>query len=174
MLRIAAIAAFLLLLAPGCTDLAALDSEADGPALAPSEQDAVREQGDKALADGRFKTAWNHEVAAGADRARLERIALAALEAQSGQAEDMFVALREKHGALSNGARSRVDGMVDAARQRGSWSRALELELMTADDPPTFTRAWAVYRGAPVERAPSLLETLQEAKADATATEEGD
>ena len=67
------------------------------------------------------------------------------------------------------GARSRVEGLVARARESSAWSRALEVELMTADDPPEFTRAWAVYRAAPLERAPALLETLKEAKAEAVA-----
>ena len=179
MLRHASFAVLLFLVASACTDLAALDGGGTAPPLAGAEQEAVREQVEKALAEKRFKTAWNQEVAAGADRARLEAIALAALEAQSGHADDMFVALRAKHETLSNGARARVDALVTTARQEGSWSRALELELMTADDPGDFARAWSVYRAAPTGVAPGLLEAIQEAKADAAekaaaADQEGD
>ena len=155
------------LLVAACSDLAALDGDGATPALSGSEQAAVRTQVDKALAGQRFKTAWNQEVAAGADRARLEAVALAALEAHSGHAADMFAALRTRHGALSSGARGRVDGLVAQAQDAASWSRALELELLTADDAPEYTRAWAVYRAAPPERAAALLQTIQDAKEEA-------
>ncbi len=155
-----------------CSDLAALDTGGDSPALSGEEQATVRVQVDKALAEQRYKVAWNQEVAAGADRGRLEAIALTALEAQSGHADDMFVALRTKHGGLSASARERVDGLVATARESGSWSRALDLELLTADDPPAFTRAWSVYRAAPPDRATALLESIQEAKEEAAAAKE--
>lgn len=166
MLRHASFAVFLLLIASACTDLAALDGGGDATPLAGAEQQAVREQVEKALAEKRYKVAWNQEVAAGADRARLESIALAALEAQSGHADDMFTALQAKHGSLSSSARGRVDGLVRVARQGGSWGRALDIELLTADDPGTFARAWNLYRAAPTSSAPGLLETIREAQSD--------
>lgn len=159
----------LVLLLPACADLAALDGGGETPALSGSEQAHVRGQVDKALAEQRFKTAWNQEVAAGADRARLEHIAVTALEGNSGHAEDMFEALRLKHGALSAASRAQVDRLVAKARQEGAWSRALEVELLTADDVPDFQRAWAVYRAAPVERSQSLLDSITAAKAAASA-----
>jgi len=159
----------LVLLLGACSSLSSLEDGSGGDVapLAASEAEAVRAQSEKALAEQRFKTAWNHEVAAGADRARLERIALGALAARSAHADDMFVALRKKHGALSSGAREGVRRLVSEARAREDWRRALAIELLTADDPPAYTGGWALYREAPADRATALLETLQAAKTDA-------
>jgi len=143
--------------------------------LTGQEAEAVRTQAEKALAEQRFKTAWNTEVEAGADRARLEHVALEALAAQSAHTEDMFAALRVKHGALSTAARDRVSRLVAEARAQQHWGRALAIEVTTADDPPTYARAWALYRQAPADRAAGLLASLRAAKtATATAREKGD
>ena len=154
--------------AAGCTGLAALDGGGAAPPLNATEQSAVHGQVDKALAEQSYKTAWNQEVAAGADRDRLEAIALAALDAKSSHADGMFKELRKKHGALGVAARARIERLVAQARQEGAWLHALELEIVTADDPPAFSRAWEVYRAAPSEGAAALLESLQEAKTSAT------
>jgi hypothetical protein len=50
------------------------------------------------------------------------------------------------------------------AREAGSWHRALSLEIESADDPPTYQAAWALYRAAPPDLAPSLLEAIQAAR----------
>ena len=160
-------ALFLLLgsLLGGCSSIGTLDGSAASPA--PSEQEAIRQQVQQAVGEGRYKTAWNQEIAAGGIRADLEGIALAALKGNSGHSGDMFAALRSKWGALGADSRKQVTALTEAAETAGNWVRALHIELQTADDPPAFTRAWAVYAAAPVGRAPALLEVLQEAQADA-------
>lgn len=155
----------------GCSGISALDGAGDGagdaaPALSPPEQQAVRTQVSRAVEAGRWKIAWNQEVEAGADREALERIALAALQADSRHAGDMLAALRERWGPLSGAGRARVTGWVSEAKADGRWRRALSLELLSADDPPAFARAWALYQGAPVEFAPDLLDDIKGARAD--------
>ena len=149
----------------GCSGIRSLDGPGASPA--PSEQEAIRHQVDLALGEGRYKTAWNQEIEAGAERVRLEAIALAALADSSAHAADMFVALRKKWGSLSAPVRKRVDQLIAEAKSAAKWTRALKLELDTADDPPAFQRAWALYASAPVDWAPTLLEELQDAQADA-------
>lgn len=134
------------------------------PKLTDSERDDVRVQVEKALQRKRFNLAWNQEVQAGADRARLETIALGALRARSRHAGDMFAALRERHGGLSEDARAAVGLQTAAAVAAGRWHRAVAIELMTAEDPPAYRGAWAVYRDAPPDRAPALLEAITDAK----------
>lgn len=170
MLLRASLLALLSLVGDGCSDLSALDGGGGGgAAVVPTAtaQEAIRGQAEKALDEGRYKMAWNLEVDAGGDRARLEAVALAALEGRSRHVGDMFAALRTKHGALAAGPRGRVDGLVAAARDAGRWSRALEMELFTADDPGNFSRAWAVYRQVPAEQSAALLPLLQDAQAAA-------
>lgn len=148
-----------------CSGISSL--EGPGASPAPSEQEAIRHQVERALGEGRYKTAWNQEIEAGADRARLETIALSALAENSAHAADMFTALREKWGQLSAPGRKRVDELIAAAKSADKWIRALSLELDTADDPPAYLRAWSLYAAAPVARAPALLEGLQAAQAAA-------
>ena len=155
----------------GCSGISALDATGDAqtagaPGLSQGEQAAVRSQVSRAVDAGRWKIAWNQEVEAGADRAALERIALGALHDDSRHAEDMLTALRERWGALSSDGRAQVSGWVVEATAEGRWRRALGLELLSADDPPAFTRAWALYQGAPVELAPELLDDIQGARED--------
>lgn len=151
----------------GCSGISALDTAPDGSSgLSQGEQAAVRSQVSRAVDAGRWKIAWNQEVEAGADRAALERIALGALRDDSRHAEDMLKALRERWGALSAEGRARVNGWVVEAKAEGRWRRALGLELLSADDPPAFTRAWALYQGAPVELAPELLDDIKGARED--------
>lgn len=118
------------------------------------------------MAAKRWKVAWNQEIEAGADRAQLQEIALAALADRSRHAGDMLAALHQRFGALPAAGRARVDGLVREAKSEGHWSRALDIELLSADDAPAFSQAWALYQDAPVERAPDLLEAIQEARAD--------
>ncbi len=147
-----------------CSGISGLDEPA--AELSTSERATVREQVDAAVEAKTYRAAWDQEVTAGADRTRLERVALAALENHSRHAPDMFEALREKWGALQPAAREQVSTWTAAAQQREEWGRALELELITADDPPAFTRAFAVYKAAPPLFAPDLLEEIQDARAD--------
>lgn len=175
---VARLAAVLLLVPLGtgaCSGLQTLDEK---PAdLSENERTAVRVQVDKAVADGTFGAAWDQEVHAGADRGRLEAIALAALEKHSRHAPDMFAALREKWGALTPAGRARISEWSETAQRNGEWGRALELELVTADDPPAYERAWGVYKRAPSLRATDLLEEIQDARAahaeDAAASSKG-
>ncbi len=154
----------LTLLLAGCSGVDGLS--ADAPRLSDAERESVQVQVEKALEQKRFNLAWNQEVKAGADRGRLERIALEALRARSGHAEDMFSALREKHGALSADSRKAVTLQREAAQREGRWSRALEIEMLTADDPPAYSAAWSVYRDAPPDVAPDLLTTITDARSD--------
>jgi hypothetical protein len=153
----------LLALCGGCSGLAPLD-EPPAATLAPSEQAAVRAKADEALAQGRYNAAWNQEVAAGADRARLEAIAVQALAGRSLHAADMLRALEKRFGGLGPEARARADALVARARTEGHWQRALEVALAAADDAPHYEAAWAVYRDAPPEVASSLLEMIQDAR----------
>jgi hypothetical protein len=146
----------------GCAGVASLDDQ--GPALSDDERRAVRGQVDAALDAKSYKAAWAQEVAAGADRGRLAEIAVAALEHRSGNAGDMFAAMHAKWGALEPGPRARVSALVEAARRAGDWERALELEILAADDAPAYARAWAVYEAAPHDRAPALLDSVLEAR----------
>ena len=86
-----------LTLAAGCSGVDSLS--ADAPKLSDAERDDVRAQVEKAIEQQRFNLAWNQEVQAGADRERLERVAVEALRARSRHAPSMFTELRERHGA---------------------------------------------------------------------------
>lgn len=156
---------WLVLLVSGCSGIGELGGSDSSPRLSPSEQTAVRGQVSAAMAAKRWKVAWNQEIEAGAEQAHLQEIALAALADRSRHAGDMLTALRERFGTLPAGGRTQVEELVAQARTAGRWAWALELELLSADDPPTFSRAWALYRAAPVDRAPGLLEAIQEARA---------
>ena len=163
----------LLLLLGACSGIEAIDAGSSGPSLSGSEQQTVRGQVDKAVAAGRWKVAWNQEIEAGADRERLEKIAVGALGDRSRHAGDMLTALRERWGNLSPDGRRQVESWVAEARSEGRWSRAMDLELLAADDPPTFQRAWALYQAAPPEFAPDLLDEIKDARADLS-EDEGD
>lgn len=147
-----------------CAGLSGLGDET--PTLGPDEQASVHAQAERALAEGRFNAAWNQEVAAGADRERLEAVAVAALAGRSRHTEDMFQALHARFGPLGPTARERVTALVAEARGLGSWERAVDLEIQAADDAPAYTAAWALYRAAPADLAPGLLAAIQEARAD--------
>lgn len=151
-----------------CSGIEGLDGPTGGgggpPALNSTETASVRGQVDKAVAARRWKVAWNQEIEAGADRERLEAIAVGALGDRSRHAEDMLDALRARHGALSPTGRAQVDSWAQEAQAEGHWLRAVTLELQSADDPPAYVRAWAVYRAAPVEIAPDLLEAITDAR----------
>ena len=149
-----------------CSGIEGIDAGSSGPSLSASETSAVRGQVDRAVAARRWKVAWNQEIAAGADRERLEAIAVAALGDRSSHAGDMLRALRARWGDLGATGRGQVDQWVSQAQADGRWSRALTLELLAADDPPTFTRAWAVYQAAPPEFAPDLLDDIQDARSE--------
>ena len=154
---------FLLTLA-ACSGVKSL-SEAREP-LQGNEPAAVRRTSDAALKEERFSDAWNLEAAAGEDRARLEGVALASLEAERGPYEDMFAELRAKFGGLSPAARARVYALVVKRLGERRWTDDVEIELLAAEDPPTFKAAWAVYERTPPKDALAVLETIQEARKD--------
>jgi hypothetical protein len=143
----------------------------EGPlTLSDSEKERVRARVDRDLADAKgrkdWAAAWNQEVGAGSDRDRLEGFALGALEAADGDAEDMFAALRKKWGPLGAASRRRVEALVEDAIAKKDWERALEIEILTADDPPTYARAFALYERCPAREAEDLLEAIDEARKD--------
>jgi hypothetical protein len=146
-----------------CESAAALDGA--GKALVGAEAAAARRKSDEALANKEFAVAWNLEVHAGKDRSRLETIAVAALEAGAGDAEDMFEQLRKAHGRLTDGGRARVRALAVAAEGRGDWDRAAEIEITAADDPPAYAQAWDVYGRAPAKRALEVLRRVEKARA---------
>jgi hypothetical protein len=164
MSRAAAPAVLVLLAALGAA-CSGLDPIGDKrPALPPDERGAVRAQVDRAIEQGVFNAAWNQEIAAGADRQRLERIATSALRARSRHAPSMFDLLRDRWGALGPDARAEVDAIVQEARDTGAWLRAAQAEIAAADDPPEYGKAWEVYRAAPAQIAPGLLEEVTDAR----------
>ncbi|MDA1195429.1 MAG: hypothetical protein O2894_09630 [Planctomycetota bacterium] len=163
LLRALVLVALALGSAPACSGVESLS--ADASSLTAAERADVHSQVDKALEQKRYNVAWNQEAAAGHDRARLERVALEALRGRSRHAPGMFDALRTKFGALDAAARADVELLSRAAREDGRWQRALEIEIATADDPPAYRAAWAVYRDAPPDVAPGLLAAIGAAKA---------
>jgi hypothetical protein len=154
---------FLLTLA-ACSGVRGL-SDAREP-LQGEEPATVRRTADAALKEGRYADAWNLEAAAGEDRARLETIALASLEADRGPYEDMLAQLRTKFGGLTPAGRARVDTVVAAQMGERKWKVAAQTEIDAADDPPTYKAAWAVYDRTPAKDALAVLETIQKARKD--------
>jgi len=134
--------------------------------LSGSERSLVVAQVDAARqpAIGDWTGAWNQAVDAGLGRAVLEGIALDALEDDAGVAESMIQALGDKFGGLSAEGRRRVDRLTTAAAAKGDHARALEIQILTAEDPKTLKGAWRVYHGAPPDEAAGLLETLRKAR----------
>jgi len=160
--RLAVTALFLALAA--CAGVRGLDE--DPLPLSTDERARVGRQVDKALEERRWTTAWNQAVDAGADRARLEGVALAALKDDDGAAEDMFEALLAKWGGLTPDARGRVTELVQQALRDRHWERAVEMELLTAEDAPAYAAAWALYDDAPPNKAEDVLQAITEARAE--------
>ncbi len=161
--------AVLCLVLGACSSIRSLDE--DPLPLSASEKAHVGTQVDKALEKRRWETAWNQAVDAGADRGRLETIALGALQDDDGAAEDMLEALVGKWGGLTPTARGRVQALVKAALVEDDWGRAVEIEILAAEDAPTYQAAWDLYSGAPPRRAESLLEAITGARGDAEKTD---
>lgn len=145
-----------------CSRVGAID--APRRPLAGPEPQTVRQKSEEALATKDYAAAWNHELHAGADRARLETVFLAALAADERDAEDMIGQLRQAHGGLTPDAQAKVKQISDAAADRKEWTRAAEIHLVAASDAPEFSAAWDVYRRAPPKDALDVLETIQEAR----------
>lgn len=161
MRRIAATIALALAGCSGVTDL-----EKPQPPLQGNEPAAVRRKVDEAVQAKKFSDAWDLEARAGTDRARLENIAMTSLEADSGPYEDMIAQLRKKFGGLSPTARARVDAATSAAESNRKWTRAVEIQIDAADDPPAFKGAWAVYDRTPPKDALAVLEAITKARDD--------
>lgn len=124
----------------------------------------VRNKSDEALKQERWADAWNLEKEAGADRARLEEIALVTLEHEHSDAADMFQRLREKFGGISEGAKQRVADLTQKAIAGREWKRAAEIQILAADDPPTYKGAWDVYVQTPVSENLAILMRIQKAR----------
>jgi len=157
-----------------CNSVTGLDAE-HSP-LNTQERALVRTQSVKAIEAKEWSDAWDQEVHAGAERARLEDIALGALKDDSGSAESMFEELLRKWGPLSAPSRAAVDTLVIDAVAKRDWSRAMEIEIVAADDPPkagdpaervTYSKAWELFRAAPPNKASDLREMIQDARDDA-------
>jgi hypothetical protein len=146
----------------GCSSVSSLD--APRRPLAAGEPQTVRAKSDEALSGKDYALAWNHEFHAGADRARLEAIFLAALAADAGAADDMFEQLGKAHGGLSPQAQARVKEIAGQAEAEGDWVAAAGVHLLAAADPPEYSAAWDVYRRAPPKQALSILEDIQDAR----------
>jgi hypothetical protein len=155
----------LLALALGaCTSVADLGRPSK-PLMA-GEPAQVRKKSEEALRQKEWVLSWNHEVAAGADRSALEEIALQALDDEDGDAEEMFAQLRKKFGGVTEGAAARVKSMTEKAVDLGDWDRAAEIQILAADDAPTYRGAWDVYAVTPAAKAMPILEKIQKARAD--------
>ncbi len=162
-----------------CATVTSLDEE--HAALNSQERTLVREQAAKAIEAGEWEAAWDQEVHAGADRDRLEDIAFGALKDESGYAESMYAELRRKWGPLSARSRAAIDTLVVDTVAERNWERAMDIEIMTADDPPkpgdpvertTLSKAWALYRAAPPNKASDLREMIQDARDEALESDE--
>ncbi len=151
-------------LLPACSGVSDL-GKAPTP-FAGTEGDAVRKKADAALAEKKYAEAWNLEAQAGTDRARLEAIALASLEADEGPFEDMLAQLRTKFGGLSPEGRARVTAFTSKELGLAHWARAVDVELAAADDAPAYAGAWRVYEQTPPGEALAVLESLRAARKD--------
>jgi len=161
--RFSLVIAFASLL-PACSGVSDL-GKSPAP-FAGTEGDVVRKKADAALAEKKYADAWNLEAQAGTDRARLEAIALASLEADEGPFEDMFVQLRTKFGGLSPEGRARVTALATKEVGAKHWARAADAEIAAADDAPTYGGAWRVYEQTPPDEALAVLETIRGARKD--------
>ena len=165
MRRLLAPTALGLLLAAGCSGVTELSTRTRP--LSGGETQAVRTKSDEMVAAKKFADAWDQEVQAGADRGRLEAIALASLEADTGPYEDMVEELRKKHGGLTPAGQAKVKRVAEAAEGKGDWKRACDVLLVTADDAPDYKAAWDLYAratGQNLKHAPDVLERIQKAR----------
>ena len=147
-----------------CASLRGLDE--DPLPLSAAEKARVGTKVDEAVVEREWDAAWNQAVDLGADRSRLEAVALAALADDDGVAQDMFEALIGKWGGLTPAGRGRVKTLVEASIDERDWDRAVEVELLTAEDAPTYAAAWAVYDRAPPQDAVSALAAIGEARSE--------
>ena len=155
----------LLALAAGCSGVRELSSPSRP--LSASESQTVRAKSDELKAQKKWTDAWDQEVQAGADRGRLEGIALASLEADDGPFEDMLEQLRKKFGGLTDGGKAKVREIATAAEGKSDWKRAADVWIATADDAPEYKAAFDLYAratGTNVKYAPDVLKRIQNAR----------
>jgi len=134
--------------------------------LPQDEATALRKKADEAYAKKAWADAWNLEAEAGLDRARLERVAMGALEADSGPFEKMFAQLRAKFGGITAEARARVTVLRKKAEEEKRWKDAAQIEIDTAEDPPAYAGAFAVYELTPPGDALAVLTKIRDARTD--------
>ena len=135
--------------------------------LSAGESQAVRTKSDELLAAKKWSDAWNQEAAAGADRGRLEAIALASLAEDRGPYEDMLDQLRKKFGGLSDAGKAKVRSIAETAEGKDDWKRAADVLIVTADDAPEYKAAWDLYgraSGDNLKHAPQVLDRIQKAR----------
>lgn len=149
-------------LLPACAGVSDLGKAPDP--FTGAEGAAVRKKADAAVAAKKFGDAWNLEAQSGTDRARLEAVALASLEADEGPYEGMFEQLRKKFGGLSPEGRARVTALSGKEMGVKHWTRAADIELVAADAPPEYPGAWAVYEKTPPDEALAVLVAIRKAK----------
>jgi hypothetical protein len=145
-----------------CAGPTALDTEP--MTLSPSEAAAVRVRVEEARRAGDFGAAWNQAVELGGERTELETIALDALEANHPSAGDMLKALVGKYERLTPAGRERVTAMSADAVRRGRVRRAVDIEIQAAEDAPTYSGAWRLYREVPPNRAEAVLSAIRDAR----------
>jgi hypothetical protein len=150
------------LAATACSRVAALDTRPMD--LSEPERAAVREQADRSRGEKEWKDAWNQEVEAGADRARLETIALEAAADSDGDAKDMFAELRRRWGGLSETAQDGLARVLQKAEAEKDYGLAVEVLILAADDAPTYAGAWDLYRRAPPDEAVDILGEIRLAR----------
>ena len=168
--RLVAPLAVLLLLLAACTTIRGLDEKSRR--FEASERRRVEGQVEQAVEKGAWAAAWNQAIDLGADRERMESILLAAIEDDAGIAEDMMDEIRARWGGLSPAGAERARLLSGAAWDERDYERAVEIELLVADDVPRYLRAWERYDQAPPKEAPDLLELILEAKAEAEEAED--
>lgn len=170
--RLQCLAVSILCLALGaCSSLRGLDE--DPVLLSGPEKARVQKKVDEAVEKERWAAAWNQAVDAGSGRDRLETLALGALADDDSDAVDMFEALLTKWKGLTPAARQQVDDLVQAELKERwpDWERAVEIELITAEDAPTYSAAWALYDDVPPNKAESVLEAITEARREREAAD---
>jgi hypothetical protein len=161
-MRLVVFAALAPLLLASCSGV----REPTGPSrpLAPGETQVVRKKSAEAVAQKEWAVAWDQEVEAGADRARLEEITLSAMAADSGPYEDMVAALQKKFGGFTDAALARATALAHEFEGKGDFSRAVDIQLLIANDPPEYKAAWDLYGRAPVKKAGAVVDAIQKAR----------
>ena len=149
-----------------CTSVKTLDTPARG--FQPDAKARVAKRIQDAIDDKEWTAAWNMAVDMGATRAKFEDIAARAVIDDAAAEQDMVEALRARYGTLGPGfltpVRAHVDHLIAVKKDL---ERAVEIELLTANDAPRYERAWAIYDHVPADDAPDVLEMIADARAEA-------